>query len=97
MGDAYAALADAGYSDTQANTLANYFMDMLESGDLSGPEMSEGNFRGLKQSIYTALRGEGGVDRAASFADQVWDGLSESQKAELRKYFKGLGYALDGG
>lgn len=97
MGGAYAALADAGYSDTQANTLANYFMDMLESGGFAAPEMSEGNFRGLKQSIYTALHGEGGVDRAASFADQVWDGLSEGQKDELRKYFKGLGYALDGG
>ena len=97
MGDAYAALVDAGYSDTQANNLANYFMDMLESGGFAAPEMSEGNFRGLKQSIYTALHGEGGVDRAASFADQVWDGLSEGQKDELRKYFKGLGYALDGG
>lgn len=68
-----------------------------KKGDLAGPKMSDGNFSGLKQSIYAALHGGGGVERAASFADQVWDGLSEDQKDELRKYFKGLGYALDGG
>ena len=53
--------------------------------------------QGSRGVVAREQRGEGGVDRAASFADQVWDGLSESQKAELRKYFKGLGYALDGG
>lgn len=53
MGDAYAALVDAGYSDTQANNLANYFMDMLESGgfDRAAKQAEYDNAEVDKQSV----------------------------------------------
>lgn len=102
-GDAYAALLSAGYNTTQSGNLAEYYAEWLESGNKStgnskpSSGVSDVNFRGIKQTVYTRLTQLGDIEGAADFADQVWDTLSTQQQKELREYFSGLGYTLSGG
>lgn len=99
-GDAYAALLSAGYNTTQSGNLAEYYAEWLESGNKSTGNsngVSDVNFRGIKQTVYTRLTQLGDIEGAADFADQVWDTLSTQQQKELREYFSGLGYTLSGG
>lgn len=56
--------------------------------------MSDANFRGVKQSVYTSLS-QGDSQRALGYVESVWDGLSGRQRGELRDYLSGLGYQLN--
>lgn len=59
----------------------------------SGTGMSDANFKGVKQTVYTWLK-SGDVDRALEVANQTWSALTQVQREELKSYFDGMGYIL---
>lgn len=59
----------------------------------SGTGMSDANFKGVKQTVYTWLK-SGDVDRALEVANQTWSALTQVQREALKSYFEGLGYIL---
>lgn len=83
--------AAGGLSADEAWSSLKYKIDSGLSG------VSDVNFRGIKQTLYTKLTQLGDGEGAEKFVDQVWDTLSSKQQEELTAYLKGLGYTMTGG
>ena len=58
--------------------------------------VSEVNFKGLKQTVYTYIN-LGKPEAALDAANRTWNTLTPSQRSELTAYFANLGYVLGGG
>lgn len=102
--DAYMMLLGQGYSNTEAENLAGYYVDMLGDGKFGGNENQDNGSAGYNEAYFraamnslSAMLAQGKVEQAVSGLNSLWVKLSEAQRLEVQDLLGGYGYAYQGG
>lgn len=101
--DAYMMLLGQGYSNTEAENLAGYYVDMLGDGKFGGNENQDNGSDGYNEAYFraamnslSAMLAQGMEEQAISGLNSLWVKLSEAQRLEVQDLLGRYGYAYQG-